>query len=169
MSAIVDFMVGTWGAVPPLMQYLVTVLAKILLVAIVVILVVAFSTYFERKVIGRMQSRVGPNRVGPLGLGQPFADVIKLLIKEVIVPSKSNRFLFVIAPLLTLVPALAAWAVIPMNDWFVIADINAGLLYVLALTSMGVYGVILAGWGKLCVCFIPFPVPVVDKQRMIPK
>jgi NADH-quinone oxidoreductase subunit H len=147
MSAIVDFMVGTWGAVPPLMQYLVTVLAKILLVAIVVILVVAFSTYFERKVIGRMQSRVGPNRVGPLGLGQPFADVIKLLIKEVIVPSKSNRFLFVIAPLLTLVPALAAWAVIPMNDWFVIADINAGLLYVLALTSMGVYGVILAGWA----------------------
>jgi NADH-quinone oxidoreductase subunit H len=147
MSAIVDFMVGTWGAVPPLMQYLVTVLAKILLVAIVVILVVAFSTSFDRKVIGRMQSRVGPNRVGPLGLGQPFADVIKLLIKEVIVPSKSNRFLFVIAPLLTLVPALAAWAVIPMNDWFVIADINAGLLYVLALTSMGVYGVILAGWA----------------------
>jgi NADH-quinone oxidoreductase subunit H len=95
-----------------------------------------------------MQARVGPNRVGPLGLGQPFADVLKLLIKEIIIPAKSSKFLFVIAPLLTLVPALAAWAVIPMNDWFVIADINAGLLYVLALTSMGVYGVILAGWAS---------------------
>jgi NADH-quinone oxidoreductase subunit H len=136
-----------WDSLPPLVQYLTTVLSKILLVAIVVILIVAFSTYFERKVIGRMQGRVGPNRVGPLGLGQPFADVIKLLIKEVVIPAKSNRFLFVIAPLLTLVPALAAWAVIPMNDWFVIADINAGLLYVLALTSLGVYGVILAGWA----------------------
>jgi NADH-quinone oxidoreductase subunit H len=95
-----------------------------------------------------MQARVGPNRVGPLGLGQPFADVIKLLVKEVIVPSKSNRFLFVIAPLLTLTPALATWAVIPLNNWYVIADINAGLLYVLALTSVGVYGVILAGWAS---------------------
>ena len=147
MTAIVDFFVGIWDMVPPLLQYLTIVLSKILLVAIVVILVVAFSTYFERKVIGSMQGRVGPNRVGPLGLGQPFADVIKLLIKEVVIPSRSNRFLFVIAPLLTLVPALAAWAVIPMNDWFVIADINAGLLYVLALTSLGVYGVILAGWA----------------------
>ena len=119
----------------------------ILILTIGVILIVAFSTYFERKVIGKMQARVGPNRVGPKGLGQPFADVIKLLVKEVIVPSKSNRFLFVIAPLLTLIPALATWAVIPLNDWFVIADINAGLLYVLALTSVGVYGVILAGWA----------------------
>ncbi len=147
MTAVVEFFVGMWDSLPPLVQYLTTVLSKILLVAIVVILIVAFSTYFERKVIGRMQGRVGPNRVGPLGLGQPFADVIKLLIKEVVIPAKSNRFLFVIAPLLTLVPALAAWAVIPMNDWFVIADINAGLLYVLALTSLGVYGVILAGWA----------------------
>jgi len=147
MTAVVEFFVGMWDSLPPLVQYLTTVLSKILLVAIVVILIVAFSTYFERKVIGSMQGRVGPNRVGPLGLGQPFADVIKLLIKEVVVPSRSNRFLFVIAPLLTLVPALAAWAVIPMNDWFVIADINAGLLYVLALTSLGVYGVILAGWA----------------------
>ena len=147
MSYFVDIFVGLWDALPPLIQYLTVVVSKILLVAIVVILVVAFSTYFERKVIGRMQGRVGPNRVGPLGLGQPFADVIKLLIKEVVIPSKSNRFLFIIAPLLTLVPALAAWAVIPMNDWFVIADINAGLLYVLALTSLGVYGVILAGWA----------------------
>ena len=136
-----------WNSLPPLVQYLTVVTWKILFVTIGVILIVAFSTYFERKVIGSMQGRVGPNRVGPLGLGQPFADVIKLLIKEVVVPSKSNRFLFVIAPLLTLIPALATWAVIPLNDWYVIADINAGLLYVLALTSVGVYGVILAGWA----------------------
>ncbi len=143
----IEIVTGLWDALPPLVQYLTVVLSKILLVSIAVILTVAFSTYFERKVIGSMQARVGPNRVGPLGLLQPFADVIKLLIKEVVVPTKSNKFLFVIAPLLTLVPALAAWAVIPMNDWFVIADINAGLLYVLALTSLGVYGVILAGWA----------------------
>ena len=141
------FALDAWSGLPSMVQYVVTVLFKILILTIGVILIVAFSTYFERKVIGRMQSRVGPNRVGPKGLGQPFADVIKLLVKEVIVPSKSNRFLFVIAPLLTLIPALATWAVIPLNDWFVIADINAGLLYVLALTSVGVYGVILAGWA----------------------
>ena len=141
------FAVDAWNWLPPLWQYLITVLFKILLVTIGVILTVAFSTYFERKVIGRMQARVGPNRVGPLGLGQPFADVFKLLFKEVILPSQSNKFLFIIAPLLTLIPALATWAVIPMNDWFVIANINAGLLYVLALTSLGVYGVILAGWA----------------------
>jgi NADH-quinone oxidoreductase subunit H len=141
------FLIEIWNALPSLVQYVTVVTAKILLVTICVILIVAFSTYFERKVIGRMQARVGPNRVGPLGLGQPFADVIKLLIKEVVVPAKSSRFLFVIAPLLTLIPALATWAVIPLNDWYVIADINAGLLYVLALTSVGVYGVILAGWA----------------------
>ena len=146
-SLVPAFAMDAWNWLPPIWQYLVTVLFKILLVTIGVILIVAFSTYFERKVIGSMQARVGPNRVGPLGLGQPFADVIKLLVKEVIVPSKSNRFLFVIAPLLTLIPALATWAVIPLNDWYVIADINAGLLYVLALTSVGVYGVILAGWA----------------------
>ena len=142
-----EFVAALWNWFPPLWQYLFTVLAKILLVTFCVIIIVAFSTYFERKVIGSMQARVGPNRVGWRGLLQPFADVFKLLFKEVIVPSKSNRFLFIIAPLLTLIPALATWAVIPMNDWFVIADINAGLLYVLALTSLGVYGVILACWA----------------------
>jgi NADH-quinone oxidoreductase subunit H len=147
MSGLIDFFNASWNSLPPLIQYLTIVTWKILFVTIGVILIVAFSTYFERKVIGSMQGRIGPNRVGPLGLGQPFADVIKLLIKEVIVPAKSNRFLFVIAPLLTLIPALATWAVIPLNDWYVIADIDAGLLYVLALTSMGVYGVILAGWA----------------------
>ena len=142
-----QFLVDWWATWPPVAQYLATTLFKILIVTVAVILCVAFSTYFERKVIGKMQSRVGPNRVGWKGLLQPFADVFKLLFKEVIVPSQSSRFLYTIAPLLSLIPALATWAVIPMNNWFVIADINAGLLYVLALTSVGVYGVILAGWA----------------------
>jgi len=148
MEALIpQFVLDIWNWLPPLLQYLIETTFWILVVMISVILTVAFTTYFERKVIGYMQGRIGPNRVGPLGLGQPFADVIKLLIKEVVIPQKSNRFLFVIAPLLTLTPALATWAVIPLNDTFVIADINAGLLYVLALTSVGVYGVILAGWA----------------------
>ena len=152
MASINEFVLGMWefvlGPLSPITQYLIVTSMWIVVVMIGVILTVAFTTYFERKVIGYMQGRVGPNRVGPLGLGQPFADVIKLLIKEVVIPQKSNRFLFVIAPLLSLIPALATWAVIPLSDTFVIADINAGLLYVLALTSMGVYGVILAGWAS---------------------
>ena len=148
MKALIpDFALNLWGSLPPMVQYVVGTTTAILIVTLGVILTVAFSTYFERKVIGSMQARVGPNRVGPLGLLQPFADVIKLLIKEIVVPSQSSKFLFVIAPLLTLIPALAAWAVMPLFPGFVIADINAGLLYVLALTSVGVYGVILAGWA----------------------
>jgi NADH-quinone oxidoreductase subunit H len=146
-SLLPQFIVDLWASLPPLVQYLTVVTWKILIVTVGVILIVAFSTYFERKVIGGMQARIGPNRVGPMGLGQPFADVIKLLVKEIVVPTASNRFLFVIAPLLTLIPALATWAVMPLHPGFTIADINAGLLYVLALTSMGVYGVILAGWA----------------------
>jgi NADH-quinone oxidoreductase subunit H len=95
-----------------------------------------------------MHVRIGPNRVGWKGVLQPFADVIKMLIKEVVLPAKANRFLFLTAPVLSLVPALAVWAVVPLSDVFVIADIDAGLLYVLALTSLGVYGVILAGWAS---------------------
>jgi NADH-quinone oxidoreductase subunit H len=142
------FKIDLWNSVPAPLQEVTIITTQIGVVTVCVILTVAFTTYFERKVIGFMQGRIGPNRVGPLGLGQPFADVIKLLIKEVIVPRESNRFLFVIAPLLSIVPALATWAVIPLWDGFVIADINAGLLYVLALTSVGVYGVILAGWAS---------------------
>ena len=143
----IEYLNSIWATVPADFQSLVIVTTQILAVTITVILTVAFTTYFERKVIGHMQGRLGPNRVGPLGLGQPFADFLKLLFKEVIVPRKSNRFLFVVAPLLSITPALATWAVIPLSDNFVIADINAGLLYVLALTSIGVYGVILAGWS----------------------
>lgn len=146
-SFIPQFLIDWWNIVPPPLQLVTVITTQIMFVTVCVILTVAFATYFERKVIGSMQARVGPNRVGPLGLGQPFADVIKLLIKEVVVPQASSRFLFVIAPLLSIIPALATWAVIPLTEGFVIADIDAGLLYVLALTSVGVYGVILAGWA----------------------
>jgi len=147
VSRMIDYALSLWASVPADFQSLIIVTVQILAITMVVILTVAFTTFFERKVIGYMQGRLGPNRVGPLGLGQPFADVLKLLIKEVVVPGESNRFLFVVAPLLSIIPALATWAVIPLTDTFVIADINAGLLYVLALTSIGVYGVILAGWA----------------------
>src|SRR6188508_1366388 len=125
----------------------------ILIVTITLILSVAFTTLWERKVIGWMQLRKGPNRVGSIfgflpGIFQPFADVIKLLIKEVVIPAESNKVLFRIAPMITLIPAFAIWAVIPLDPKLVIADVNAGLLYVLALTSVGVYGVILAGWAS---------------------
>jgi NADH-quinone oxidoreductase subunit H len=117
-------------------------------VLIPLILSVAYFTYWERKILAWMHVRIGPNRVGWQGLLQPFADVIKMLLKEIVVPTNSSKFLFLLAPILSLVPAFAVWAVVPFDPLFVIADINAGLLYVLALTSLGVYGVILAGWAS---------------------
>jgi NADH-quinone oxidoreductase subunit H len=120
----------------------------ILAIAVPVILAVALYVWWERKVLGWMHVRMGPTSVGPAGLAQTFADVFKLLFKEVLVPQKSSRLLFVMAPLLALTPAFAAWAVIPFDDQVVLADVNAGLLYLLAMTSMGVYGIILAGWAS---------------------
>ncbi len=109
---------------------------------------VAYYTLAERKVIAYMHVRVGPNRVGPRGLLQPIADAVKLMFKEMIIPTNADRYLFLIAPVLALAPALGAWAVVPFTDTLVLADIDASLLYVLALTSMGVYGVVIAGWAS---------------------
>ena len=122
-------------------------LTKITAIVGPLMLAVAYLTFAERKIIGYMQVRIGPNRVGPRGWLQPIADALKLLMKEVIIPTNSNRFLFVIAPVLSIAPALAAWAVIPFSDTMVLANIDAGLLYILALSSVGVYGVIIAGWA----------------------
>lgn len=126
---------------------------KIMAILTPVLLTVAYFTYAERKIIGFIQGRIGPNRVGFFGfklwgLGQPIADALKLIVKEIVIPSGSNKTLFVIAPIVSLAPSLAAWAVIPFDDTKVLADINAGLLYVLALTSLAVYGVIIAGWAS---------------------
>jgi len=123
-------------------------LIKILAIVLPVMGGVAYLTLAERKILGFMQLRPGPNRVGYWGLLQPLADGIKLLLKELIIPAEANKFLFVSAPVLALAPALAAWAVIPFGEGMVIADVNAGLLYLLAMTSLGVYGIIIAGWAS---------------------
>jgi NADH-quinone oxidoreductase subunit H len=123
-------------------------LAGIVAILAPLMLSVAYLTLWERKLIGWIQIRIGPNRVGPLGLLQPIADGMKLLMKEIIVPTNASKGLFILAPILMLMPAVAAWAVIPFAPELVLADINAGLLYVMALTSMGVYGVIIAGWAS---------------------
>lgn len=128
--------------------YAVWTLVKVLVIAVPVILSVAYLTYWERKMIGAMHARLGPTRVGFRGLLQPFADVFKLLTKELVLPSKSNKVLFLLAPVVTLMPALAAWAVIPFGPELVLSNVNAGLLYVMAVTSLGVYGVIVAGWAS---------------------
>jgi len=136
------------GLLGPTLWYVVWTLIKILCIALPVIILVAYLTYWERKMIAFMHARRGPNRVGFRGLLQPFADVFKLLTKEVIVPQKANRVLFILAPIVTLMPALAAWAVIPFGPELILADVNAGLLYILAITSLGVYGVVVAGWAS---------------------
>lgn len=124
------------------------ILVRIAIILLPVLGMVTFLTLWERKVIGWMHARLGPNRVGPLGLLQPIADAFKLLLKEIIVPEKADRFLFWLAPVLTIGPALVAWAVIPFGAEMVLADVNAGLLFLMAITSIGVYGIIIAGWAS---------------------
>ena len=136
------------GWLPYELALLVETLLKVVALLVPLLVTVAWYTYAERKVIGYMQVRLGPNRVGPKGWLQPIADAVKLLFKELIIPAGANRILFVAAPVISLASALAAWAVIPFSDFLVIADINAGLLYILAMTSLGVYGVIIAGWSS---------------------
>ena len=126
----------------------INIVLEIIIVVIPLFLIVAYTTYSERKIIGFMQSRMGPMRVGPSGIFQPIADVIKLFTKEVIIPSNANTGLFLTAPIIMLVPSLLVWSVIPLSEYFVISNINAGLLFILALTSLSVYGVILAGWAS---------------------
>jgi NADH-quinone oxidoreductase subunit H len=124
------------------------IVIKIVAIVAPLMLCVAYYTLAERKVISYMQVRIGPNRVGPRGLLQPIADAVKLMFKEIVLPTKANKALFIIAPMLSLGPALAAWAVFPFSEDLVLADVNAGLLYLLALTSIGVYGVVIAGWAS---------------------
>ena len=147
MSGVPQFVSQWLSFLPEWMQavFFYGVVALVLFIS--VILCMAFLTLLERRVIGSIQARIGPNRVGPMGLGQPFADVLKLLVKEIVIPSSSNKFLFMVAPLLALIPALCTWAVVPLWPGFTVANVNAGLLYILALTSTGVYGIILAGWS----------------------
>jgi NADH-quinone oxidoreductase subunit H len=124
------------------------ILLKIIVIVLALLLTVAYLTFLERKVIGFMQLRIGPNRVGPFGLTQPFADVIKLITKEIIIPTASNKYLFVIAPMISIATAMAAWAVIPFDQIHVLANINAGILYTLSVSSLGVYGILIAGWAS---------------------
>ncbi len=152
MNEMIDNLLATglelWNWFPADWQTFLLILGKVVLILVPLMLCVAYITYAERKIIGYMQVRIGPNRVGPRGWLQPIADAMKLLFKEVIIPTRSDRFLFLLAPVLSIMPALAAWAVIPFDRGMVLTDVNAGLLYILALTSIGVYGVIIAGWAS---------------------
>ncbi|MDP7190730.1 MAG: NADH-quinone oxidoreductase subunit NuoH [Alphaproteobacteria bacterium] len=127
---------------------LIIIVAKILVIVVPLLICVAYLTYVERKVIGAIQLRKGPNVVGPFGLLQPFADGLKLLMKETVVPSSADQVVFVFAPILTFTLGLAAWAVIPFGQGLVLADINVGILYLFAISSLGVYGIIMAGWSS---------------------
>ena len=142
-----EFLSGLWSTIGQELPLL-AILIKAVLIIVPLMLLVAYFTYAERKIIGYMQIRIGPNRVGPRGWLQPIADAVKLMFKEIIVPSGANKLLFVMAPTIALATAIAVWAVFPFDAHLVLADINAGLLYVLAVASVGVYGIIIAGWAS---------------------
>ncbi len=144
LMTIQNFGQGILGPVWPLVWNLV----KIVCIVLPIMGLVAYLTLWERKMIGWMHVRLGPNRVGPAGLLQPIADALKLLLKEIVIPAKANKILFVLAPIMTIMPALAAWSVFPFGPETVLANVNAGLLLVMAITSMEVYGVIIAGWAS---------------------
>jgi len=126
----------------------ITILAEVLIVIVGLLIFVAYATYFERKVLALAQLRMGPNVIGPFGLLQPFADGLKLMVKETIIPAGANRVLFLMAPMLTFTLALVGWAVVPFDDGWVVANINVGILYLFAISSLGVYGIIVAGWAS---------------------
>jgi len=144
VDALQGLLQGLFGSLFPL----VWAVLKIVLIIAPLLLAVAYLTFWERKVIGWMQVRIGPNRVGPWGLIQPIADGLKLLLKEVVIPTGSDKSVFLLAPMFAFAPALAAWAVIPFNDTLVLANVNASLLYIMSITSIGVYGIILSGWAS---------------------
>lgn len=144
MQFFAEFFGSYWTDV----QLVVWTLIKIVAIVLPLMIAVAYLTYAERKVIGYMQVRIGPNRVGPAGLLQPLADGLKLLFKEIILPTASNKALFFLGPVLAIAPAFAAWAVVPFDATMVLANVDAGLLYILAMTSVAVYGVIIAGWAS---------------------
>lgn len=143
-----EFIDNLLSVLPETLQTLIWIVLKILLIALPIMGAVAYITLAERKVIGYIQVRIGPNRVGPRGLLQPIADALKLIMKETIIPTKANNVLFLIAPVLAFIPAIAAFAVVPFDDGLLLSDIDAGLLYILAITSMAVYGIIIAGWAS---------------------
>jgi len=144
----IDWFISLWNMLPEGLQTIIWILVRIVAIILPLVLAVAYLTYAERKIIGYMQIRIGPNRVGWRGWLQPIADTVKAMFKEVVVPTHSSRYLFLIAPILSFAPAFAAWAVIPFDEGMVLADVNAGLLYLLAMTSVGVYGVLIAGWAS---------------------